>query len=74
MSMSSATLIRSAPKPRRGALRRSCVACFGEHATGGLYCAACACRRCGDDATGTGGWEGYCERCSAALEADGFFG
>ncbi|MBO9533541.1 MAG: hypothetical protein J7513_11260 [Solirubrobacteraceae bacterium] len=72
--MSSSTLIRRTVRLRFAPVPLSCVACFGEHDTGGLYCAKCACQRCGDDATSSAAQEGYCEPCSAALEADGFFG
>jgi len=54
-----------------------CAACFGEisgPSDTGLFCASCACHRCGEDATGSDATDGYCVHCAATLEVAGFFG
>lgn len=78
VGMTSATLLIRPVAPAAGDERDLiCVACFGpigDASDTGLYCAHCACHRCGEDAAGSGGHDGYCEHCAPALDAAGFFG
>lgn len=74
--MTSATLLR--PVDARDHLARDlwCAACFepvGQSDTG-LYCAACSCGRCGEDATGFTTHDGFCAHCAEVLQAEGFLG
>lgn len=75
--MTSATLLIRPVAPATDERDLICVACFaaidGPSDTG-LYCVACACRRCGEDASGSGGHDGYCLHCAPALDEAGFFG
>jgi hypothetical protein len=76
--MTTATLLSRPVAPAApGRLDQICAACFGDiegESDTGLYCAQCACRRCGEDATGSAGHDGYCGGCAAMLDVGGFFG
>lgn len=78
--MTTATLLFPPVAPVHEAqLGTSCAACFASiegPSDTGLYCAHCACHRCGEDATGSASEAGYCEHCAATLEVElvGFFG
>lgn len=76
--MTTATLIRRpVARPAWRPVTTSCVACFGAidgPSDTGLFCSACACHRCGEDATGSDALGGYCAHCVATLELEGLFG
>lgn len=78
--MTAALLLREpVATPLRVVAPLTCVACLGTidgPSDTGLYCAHCACHRCGEDATGAAAAHGYCDGCAAdlAVEQPGFLG
>lgn len=75
--MTSATLlirpVAPATEDERDLICAACWHAIDGASDTGLYCAHCACHRCGEDATGSGGHDGFCEHCAPALEAAGYF-